>query len=755
MRNNKQLHIIETTLIKFISAVKNISGVHVVAMAILVELAKFWPNFSFSNVPMRESKVMRLKESHFKFVNKCFAKSFEFSYTPCINVAITQLKKSKRRLYSLLGMDYQADHAFRINLDSGKDAFVNLFSSVIAYLLKNIISNRNVQDYIQFLSCLDTVAKRADFNSITDVLHLEIGWKSRKTSHILIAKGTFDTLTCIVSAPAVLDSVQGMPLVENADDVRDTCLAEATVTVQAETRSNVTTENPALDMAEASATDQIEATSTEQAETPVAATNAVQAEDAKAKEKEDGGLLEEAIEDLRQVSLLLATDAPLQAGSETSLQSIQIEDKKMPLELHENGEINTMAVIEAPSQSQRNATPMAKAEEDHSLSPAGAPCLPQHDMTSMSSADNPGMTQSPLYPMTNSEESDLPQHDMTSMSNADNPDLPQLPLYSMTSSEESGLTQHPMDPLPSVHELRLPQHGLTPLPSASATNQSQQGKMLLPPAEALNRSQATLPATIFTPPESCSFKPVTITSYVLNFDGLPFNSHHNWTEVDFQQLQECSSESFVIASEDTTGISSKIKVPFFSKYGKRYGLVPFGFLSNSAYTELKLRRMENPDDWILVLARLYCEGHTTPVETAYAWKVLEYARKHPEASDALLGKPRNSYPWIYRPLGRLRSISELTEEPNQIHPASVPEHVTATRPAPQTGSATRCDSIPQERGVLSSATQLQAQAQAARQKAGQPSGSVSAQQPAQHAQGMFARFLGSIGALFTSRTSHI
>ena len=349
----------------------------------------------------------------------------------------------------------------------------------------------------------------------------------------------------------------------------------------------------------------------------------------------------------------------------------------------------------------------------------------------------------------------LPQNGMPPMPIAKDISLPQNGMPPMPIAKDISLPQNGMPPTPTAQDISLPQNGMPSTPTAQDTCRPQNGNMLLPPAEALNRSQSTLPATIFTPPEGGFFKPVTVTSYDLNFEGLPFNSHRNWTEVDFQQLQKRSSEGFVIASEDTTGISRKFKELSFSNYDKINVLVPLKCIPTSTLAGLELRRMENPDDQILLIARLYCEGRTAHVEKAYALKVLEHVRKHPEASDTLLGKPRSAYPVIYRPLGRLRSVSELTGEPNQIHPDGAPDHVTTTAPAPQTGTTTSHASAPHERYILSSTAHIRAQAQAERQKAGQPSVSASAQKPAPHAQGMFARFLGSVGALFTSLSSQI
>ena len=626
MHKNTALHFVASNIIEFINTVKHIPAMHAVAIAILTELAKFWPNFMLPGMPMRESKVMRLKSAHFKFVNKRLAKYCAIPFTPSFDMVRTQLMRSDKRLFPLIGMDYQADRAFRVNLEAGRDIFVNIFSSNAAYLLKYLISNRDTAGYLQYVSCVNTVAKRAGFDGIADVLCLDKCWKGRKTSHVLIGNGAFGTPVCLASVPAVLDNVQGIPSVEYAFDAPDTCSAEATPTVQAGMRSAVTTEVPAEDMAEVPATLSAEA----------------------------------------------AAD-----GKDKVLSAITTID------------------------------PGEDMAETSATAPVEAPSLPRYEM----------------FPMPIAKDISRPQNGMRLMS--------------------------------IVQDTSRPQNGMPPKPIVKDTGLPQHGSMLLPPAEALNRIQSTLPATIFTPPEDSSFKPITITSYDLNFEGLTFNSHRNWTEVDFQQLQKRSSEGFVIASEDTTGISRKFKELSFANYDKINVLVPLKCIPTSTLAGLELRRMENPDDRILLIARLYCEDRTTHVEKAYALEVLEYVRKHPEANDTLLGKPRSAYPVIYRPLGRLRSVSELTGEPNQVHPDSAPAHVTTTAPAPQTGTATSHASAPHERHILSSTAHIRTQTQVARQKAGQPSDSASAQKPAPHAQGMFARCLGTIGAMFTSLSSQI
>ena len=63
MPKNTALHFVASNIIEFINTVKHIPAMHAVAIAILTELAKFWPNFMLPGMPMRESKVMSLNST--------------------------------------------------------------------------------------------------------------------------------------------------------------------------------------------------------------------------------------------------------------------------------------------------------------------------------------------------------------------------------------------------------------------------------------------------------------------------------------------------------------------------------------------------------------------------------------------------------------------------------------------------------------------------------------------------------------------
>lgn len=266
-----------------------------------------------------------------------------------------------------------------------------------------------------------------------------------------------------------------------------------------------------------------------------------------------------------------------------------------------------------------------------------------------------------------------------------------------------------------------------------------------------------MPASIFTPPAGCTFKPVTKTSYDLDFTGQLFKSHLNWNEVDFSKAQKKYSVGFAVAGMDVSAADCDFDTAAlaYSEGNKLYTLVPLGRILPSIFQNIKLLPLEKPDDRILMLARLYCEGHIDRTKQDYTLKLLEFVHRNPETCDVLLGKHRSAYPTIYRPLGRLLSFSELTGWQKQncptSHMAQHPNLAHAHRPA----NASEHGSAPCWNNPWSTA-RLRAQYQAFKQTASQPAGPASASQPPHKPafpEGVCNRFTESTPPLSSSLSS--
>ena len=318
--------------------------------------------------------------------------------------------------------------------------------------------------------------------------------------------------------------------------------------------------------------------------------------------------------------------------------------------------------------------------------------------------------------------------------------LPQPAALPATSAEATCPAQPAMEPVTPAEATREPQEGVSANHSGTAEG-----------------GQAEMPASIFTPPAGCTFKPVTKTSYDLDFTGQLFKSHLNWHEVDFSKAQKKYSVGFAVAGMDVSAADCDFDTAAlaYSEGNKLYTLVPLGRILPSIFQNIKLLPLEKPNDRILMLARLYCEGHIDRTKQDYTLKLLEFVQRNPETCDVLLGKHRSAYPTIYRPLGRLLSFSELTGWQKQncptSHMAQHPNLAHAHRPA----NASEHGSAPCWNNPWSTA-RLRAQYQAFKQTASQPAGPASASQPPHKPafpEGVCNRFTESTPPLSSSLSS--
>ena len=318
--------------------------------------------------------------------------------------------------------------------------------------------------------------------------------------------------------------------------------------------------------------------------------------------------------------------------------------------------------------------------------------------------------------------------------------LPQPAALPATSAEATCPAQPAMEPVTPAEATREPQEGVSANHSGTAEG-----------------GQAEMPASIFTPPAGCPFKPVTKTSYDLDFTGQLFKSHLNWHEVDFSKAQKKYSVGFAVAGMDVSAADCDFDTAAlaYSEGNKLYTLVPLGRILPSIFQNIKLLPLEKPNDRILMLARLYCEGHIDRTKQDYTLKLLEFVQRNPETCDVLLGKHRSAYPTIYRPLGRLLSFSELTGWQKQncptSHMAQHPNLAHAHRPA----NASEHGSAPCWNNPWSTA-RLRVQYQAFKQTASQPAGPASASQPPHKPafpEGVCNRFTESTPPLSSSLSS--
>ena len=268
---------------------------------------------------------------------------------------------------------------------------------------------------------------------------------------------------------------------------------------------------------------------------------------------------------------------------------------------------------------------------------------------------------------------------------------------------------------------------------------------------------AAMPASPCRPLDAFSFKGFKITDCSLSFNGLPFNSHRYWTSEDFANKREHSCWGFVTARLDNPDGDYGFDVAPLTYGGPsnaRHVLVPFEKISDTMLKILVLVKNE-PDEKLLLLARLYREGHTSPDERGYAMAVLDYAKSHPESGGTLLGMPKGRYPEIFRHPSHMFDCSEITGRQGLVPLASVPAPAAGAAPARRTGSGAGHAGVPIRQRAFS-ASRLRAQPQRERQKTAQTECHASAVQPAGHpagrAHGAIARFFRRVGEWLSSLT---
>ncbi|MCR5256972.1 MAG: hypothetical protein K6E40_02290 [Desulfovibrio sp.] len=782
MRNSITLRDEAASLMSLMTSAKDLPSSHGIALAILIEAEHAWPGTLQPCVPMLESEVMALKDAHFDFVTNRVSELPNF--TPLedwANTTLKQLKGSDTRLFPLIGMDFQTNGAYRANLKAGRDSVVNIPSSHAARLLEGIICSHNIQKYFQYLSCVNAVARFAGYANLTEVLRLDQGWKIRRTSRVLLTKGFFNSLRSI-AATATLASFHAMAPAKGKPEALATEPDEVKTNGQVEALGAISMDAPAKDQSRVLA------------EVP-AYVDAVVLDDESAEIMASLVACDEA--ETQDVAMFFLSEEPLHLKEEYPLNGQSGESLQPLFKKTAPNQAETMLQFqtEASCLPQPAALPATSAEATCSAQPATEPvtpaeasCLAQPATTPATTAEATCPALPATTPVTHAEtscpaqpvavpvspaEATCPAQPATEPVTSAEATCPALPATEPATSAEATCPAQPVAVPVSPAEATCPALPATePVTSAEATCPALPATEPVTPAEATREpqegvsanhsgtaegGQAEMPASIFTPPAGCTFKPVTKTSYDLDFTGQLFKSHLNWNEVDFSKAQKKYSVGFAVAGMDVSAADCDFDTAAlaYSEGNKLYTLVPLGRILPSIFQNIKLLPLEKPDDRILMLARLYCEGHIDRTKQDYTLKLLEFVQRNPETCDVLLGKHRSAYPTIYRPLGRLLSFSELTGWQKQncptSHMAQHPNLAHAHRPA----NASEHGSAPCWNNPWSTA-RLRAQYQAFKQTASQPAGPASASQPPHKPafpEGVCNRFTESTPPLSSSLSS--